>query len=43
MALAEPHIVIDDDRYIAVPKKLRRLAVQHDHNVETVTFDCPRY
>ena len=39
----EPHIVIDADRTITVPKTLQRLAVQYDHNVETVTFDCPRY
>ena len=39
----ESHIVIGDDRYISVPDELKRLAVQHDHNIETVTFDCPRY
>lgn len=39
----EPHIVIDNDRHITVPDALKRLAVQYDHNIETVTFDCPRY
>ena len=39
----EPHIVVDDDRFISVPSELQRIAVQYDHNVETVTFDCPRY
>ena len=39
----EKHIVIGEDRIITVPESLRRIAVQHDHNVETVTFDCPRY
>lgn len=39
----EPHIVIGSDRFITVPKSLRRVAVQYDHDVETVTFDCPRY
>ena len=39
----EPHIVIGSDRHIAVPSQLKRIAVQFDHNVETVTFDCPRY
>lgn len=39
----EPHIVIGDDRFISVPKELQRIAVQYDHDVETVTFDCPRY
>lgn len=39
----EPHIVIGDDRIVSVPKELKRIAVQYDHDVETVTFDCPRY
>lgn len=39
----EPHIVINDDRTITVPNELKKIAVQYDHNVETVTFDCPRY
>lgn len=40
---AEGHIVIGDDRYISVPVELRDIAVESDHNIETVTFDCPRY
>jgi hypothetical protein len=40
---AEPHIVINTDRSIIVPSELRVIAVQHDHNIKTVTFDCPRY
>lgn len=39
----EEHIVIQPNRYIIVPEALKRIAVQHDHNIETVTFDCPRY
>jgi hypothetical protein len=39
----EEHIVIGSDRFITVPESLKRIAVQYDHNVETVTFDCPRY
>lgn len=39
----EAHIVIGSDRIIKVPNSLRRIAVQHDHNIETVIFDCPRY
>lgn len=39
----EPHIVIGNDRFISVPAELQRIAVQYDHDVETVTFDCPRY
>lgn len=42
-ASTEPHIVIGSDRFITVPDELKRLAVQYDHDVETVTFDCPRY
>lgn len=39
----EPHIVVGYDRSVTVPQELRMIAVQFDHNVETVTFDCPRY
>lgn len=39
----EPHIVIGADRSITVPDILKKIAVEHDHNIETVTFDCPRY
>ena len=39
----ESHIVIGRDRYIIVPDELKKIAVQNDHNIETVTFDCPRY
>lgn len=41
--IEEPHIVIGSDRKIKVPDSLKRLGVQFDHNIETVTFDCPRY
>ena len=39
----EEHIIVGDDRVITVPNSLKRIAVQYDHNVETVTFDCPRF
>ena len=39
----EAHIIIRANRFITVPDSLKRIAVQHDHNIETVTFDCPRY
>lgn len=39
----EPHIVIESDKSITVPDDLRHIAVQGEHNIETVTFDCPRY
>lgn len=41
--LTEEHIVIGPDRFIKIPEPLKRIAVQYDHRVETVTFDCPRY
>lgn len=37
------NIVINSDRSVTVPQNLRTVANQFDHNVETVTFDCPRY
>lgn len=37
------HIVVNADRTITVPNELKSIAVQYDNNVETVTFDCPRY
>lgn len=39
----EQHIVIGKDRFAKVPKELWKIAVEGDHNIETVTFDCPRY
>jgi hypothetical protein len=39
----EEMIIIGDDRFITVPDSLKKIAVQYDHNVETVTFSCPRY
>ncbi len=40
---AEPHIVIGKDRFITVPAELKKLGVQFDNDIETVTFDCPRF
>lgn len=42
-SLAEGHIVVDISRKVSVPDALKRIGVQYDHNIETVTFDCPRY
>ena len=39
----EGYISIGTDRIITVPDSLKRIAVQYDHNMETVTFVCPRY
>ena len=41
--VAEGHIVVGGDRYITVPEGVKKIGVQYDHNVSTVTFDCPRY
>lgn len=40
---SEPCIVIGEDRFITVPESLKRIAVQYDHNIQTVTFLSPRY
>lgn len=40
---SEPHIVINPDRTVTVHNDLKHIAVKGDHNIETVTFDCPRY
>lgn len=37
------HIVIGSDRFWVVPEDVKKIAVQYDHNIETITFDCPRY
>lgn len=39
----EPHIIVNRDRTVDVPEQLKRIAVQYDHDVETVTIDCPRF
>ncbi len=39
----EPHIVINADKTVTVPEVLKRIIVQYEHNIETFTFDCPRY
>lgn len=39
----EEFITINDQRIILVPESLKKIAVQHDNNIETVTFSCPRY
>ena len=40
---SDNNVVVGADRFIYVPESLKRIAVQYDHNIETVTFDCPRY
>lgn len=37
------HIVIGSDRSVKVPDSVRKIAIQYDHNVNTLIFDCPRY
>ena len=39
----EPHIVVNLDKTVTVPDELKHIAVVGEHNIETVTFDCPRY
>lgn len=42
MSQVEEHVVIGSDRVLVVPESLQKIAVQYDHNVNTITFDCPR-
>lgn len=37
------HIIINNDRTVTVPDSIKKIGVQYDHNVNTLTFDCPRY
>lgn len=39
----QEHIIINEDRSVNVPQSVRKIGVQYDHNVNTITFDCPRY
>lgn len=39
----EERFVVGSDRFITVPRSMRRIGVQGDHNVKTIPFDCPRY
>ena len=38
-----PHMVVNSDRTVTVPDILKKLAIQFDHNMESITFDCPRF
>ena len=38
-----PHIVIDEDRNIILPERYKIIAAQGDHDMNTYTFDCPRF
>lgn len=42
-SLSDDNVTIGFDRYMIVPETLKKVAVQYDHEIETVTFDCPRY
>lgn len=37
------HIIINSDRTVTVPDSAKKIAVQYDHNVNTLIFNCPRY
>ena len=39
----EQHIVITRDKTVIVPDELKSISTQYEKNIETVTFDCPRY
>lgn len=37
------HVIINLDRTVKVPESMKKIGIQYDHNVKTITFDCPRY
>ena len=37
------HIIINNDRTVTVPTSVTKIGNRFDHNVNKVTFDCPRY
>lgn len=37
------NVVIKKDRSVTVPASEAKIGVQYDHNVNVITFDCPRY
>lgn len=37
------NVVIKKDRTVTVPASEAKIGVQYDHNVNAITFDCPRY
>lgn len=37
------HVIINPDRTVNVPESMKKIGIQYDHNVKTITFDCPRY
>lgn len=39
----EEHFVVGTDRFIYIPDDLRKIGVAGDKDINTVTFDCPRY
>lgn len=41
--LLDGNVLVDEKRVVRVPESLKKLGVQYDHDVNTVTFDCPRY
>lgn len=36
-------ITVLEDRHINVPEDIRKIGVQHDHNIKTLVIACPRY
>ena len=37
------HVIINQDRTVIVPESEKKIGIQYDHNVNTISFDCPRY
>lgn len=39
----QDYVVITENRDVIIPDSLKKINVQYDNNVKTVTFSCPRY
>lgn len=37
------HVIINQNRTVIVPESEKKIGIQYDHNVNTISFDCPRY
>lgn len=39
----QDYVVITENRDVIIPDSLKKINVQYDNNVKTITFICPRY
>ena len=41
--IQKEHVTITKDKRVLVPESLKKLGVQFEHDVNTITFTCPRF